>query len=192
VTLSRAVGNRVGIADWLQQFGNAALALGDVAQAEMCFEEALALYQEMGNQRACPDVLADLGYAALVKGDIAQARRYLYEGLLAYRQIYIPLLNTFVVARWKGQMLREFLVCLQATALLEVATGTFERAQTLFGAAATLRTQGNDHAALGLAASVDEAMRTIRSQLSAETFAKAWEIGQSMSLEAVLAYALRE
>jgi len=190
VAISRAVGNRVGIADWLQQFGNAALALGDATQAEMCFEEALALYQEMGNQRACPDVLADLGYAALVKGDIAQARRYLYDGLLAYRQIYVPLLKTFVVARWKGQILREFLVCLQATALLEVATGTFERALTLFGAATTLRTQGNDQAALGLLAREDEAMRTIRSQLSAETCAKAWETGQSMSFEAVLAYAL--
>jgi len=190
VTISRAVGNRVGIADWLQQYGNAALALGDVAQAEMCFEEALALYQEMGNQRACPDVLADLGYAALVKGDIAQARRYLYEGLLAYRQIYVPLLKTFVVARWKGQILREFFVCLQATALLEVAEGAFERALTLFGAAATLRAPGKNQGDLGLQARVDEAMRTVQSQLSAEACAKAWAIGQSMAFETVLAYAL--
>jgi tetratricopeptide (TPR) repeat protein len=190
VALSRAIGNRVGIADWLDQFGTAALALGDVAQAEMYFEEALALYQEMGNQRACPHVLADLGYAALLKGDVAQSRRYLEEGLSAYRRFILPLLESFMDARWKRAIQREFLACLQATALLEVAEGAFERALTLFGAAARMRTQVNNQADLGLQARVDEAMRTIRSQLSPETFAKAWETGQSMSLETVLVYGL--
>jgi predicted ATPase/DNA-binding XRE family transcriptional regulator len=190
VAISRAVGSRVGIADWLQQFGKAALALDDVAQAEMCFEEALALYQEMGNQRGCPAVLADLGSAALLKGDIAQARRYLHESLSAYRQIYVPLLKTFPDARWKGEMQRELLVCLQATALVEVTEGAIERALTLFGAAATLRAQVYNQADLGLQARVDEALKTVQSQLSAEAYAKAWETGQSMSLEIVLAYAL--
>jgi predicted ATPase/transcriptional regulator with XRE-family HTH domain len=190
VTISRAVGNRVGIADWLQQFGEAALALGDLAQVEMCFEEALALYQEMGNQRACPAVLADLGYAALLKGDLVRARGYLHESLSAYRRIILPLLK--LDARWKGEMQRELLVCLEATALVEVAEGTFEHALTLFGAAATLRALGRNQADLGLRARVDEAMRTVQPQLSPETCVKAWETGQSMSLETVVAYALGE
>ncbi len=188
VAISRAVGNRVGIADWLQQLGNGALALGDVTQAEMCFEEALALYQEMGNQRACPDVLANLGYAALLKGDVVQARRYLHESLSAYRRIYVALLKTF--AQWKDQVLREFLLCLEATALVEAAEGAFERALTLFGAAMALRAQVNNQIDPGLQARVDEAIRTAQSQLSSEACARAWETGQSMSFETVLAYAL--
>jgi predicted ATPase/transcriptional regulator with XRE-family HTH domain len=190
VTISRAVGNRVGIADWLQQFGSAALALGDIAQAEMCFEEALALYQEMGNRRACPNVLADLGRTALVKGDVTQARHYLYESLVAYRHFYTPLLKTFVDPRWKSQMLGELFVGLQVTALVELAEGAFERALTLFAATAALSAQAHGQADLDLRARIEAAMRTIRSQLAPETYMNAWQVGQSMSLEAVLAYAL--
>jgi tetratricopeptide (TPR) repeat protein len=192
VVISRAVGNRVGIADWLTQFGSAALALGDVGQAELCYEEALALYQEIGNQRACPAVLADLGYTALLKRELAQSRRYLHESLSVYRRTILPLLQTLPETRWRGEMQRELLVCLEANVLVEVAEGNVERALTLFGAAASLRVQGRTQIDLELRARVDEAMRSVQVQLSPETWAKAWETGQTMSVEAVLAYALGE
>jgi len=185
VAISRAVGNRVGIADWLEQFGDAALALGDVAQAEMCYEEALALYQEMGNQRACATIRAALGY-------MAQSRRYLHESLSAYRRTIVSLRQTLTESRWNGEIQREFLVCLEASGLVEVAEGNFERALALFSAARSLRMQANKQADLGQEARVDEATRMVQSQLSPEKCAKAWETGQTMSLERVLAYALGE
>lgn len=141
----------------------------------------------MGNQRACPDVLAGLGCVAYLQADLVQARAYLRDSLTGFHFVIVPLLKDD--HRWATELQQEFLLCLQTCALVEFAEGTLERAVTLLGAAdARVR----DPVDLGQKARVDDAMNTIRSRLSTEAIANAWTTGQSMSVEAVLDFALRQ
>jgi hypothetical protein len=84
----------------------------------------------------------------------------------------------------------EFRLCLQTIALLDVAEGKFERALTLFSAAAAHHSKFGYGADLGMQARVEAALSTIQSHLSTATFAQAWENGRSMSVETILAYDL--
>jgi predicted ATPase len=190
VALSRAIGNRVGIADWMQQLGNAALRMGDTAQAQSCYEEALALYEEMGNQTARADVLADLGYTALVNGDMAQSRQILRASLNAFHQFWET--QHFVGIGWSDLLPPEFRLCLQSIALLEVVENRFEQALALLGAATGLRSKFGSGADLGIQARVDAALSVIQSQLSGETFSRAWEAGRSMSIGEIFTLALTQ
>jgi len=188
VAIARASDNRVGIIDWLQQLGNVALALGDLVQAEECYEEVLALCKEMGNRRAYVNMLVALGHVALIKGHWADCGQYLREGASIVFKFVEEIQS--LPGAWNGWFPPEVFLCLQAIALLETAQGNFKRATTLFGAATTVQIENWYDRDLALQARVDEAIKTVQSQLAEEVFASAWESGRSLSLLPMLAFAL--
>jgi predicted ATPase/transcriptional regulator with XRE-family HTH domain len=188
VVIARTIGNRVGIADWLPHLGNVLLTMGDVAQAEACYEETLALCEEIGNSVAYANVLAYLGYTALIQCETAQSWDALRRSLTAFRSFGDT--QQILGVDWRALLPPEFLLSLRGMALLNVMEERFERALRLFSAAAALQSQLGQGADLGMQARVDEALQTLKSKLTQETFAKIWEAGQSISPEAIMEYAL--
>jgi tetratricopeptide (TPR) repeat protein len=185
VAISRAVGNRLGVADWVQQLGKVALYLGDITQAETCLQEALRLHEEIGSNPT--HVLAVLGHVALARGDVAQAARYLHDSLAAAQEA------TRFVQHASRELLLIFISAadsLLRRALVAVAQGDLERAATLLGHVERQRTQRAYVLEPPLRAAGDDAVATLRAQLSPAAFQRAWDAGQALSLEAALALAL--
>jgi tetratricopeptide (TPR) repeat protein len=63
LAIEQELGNPDGIASSLESLGRAALWLGDYTQATACYEESLALFQNLKNQRGSTFVIE--GYAEL-------------------------------------------------------------------------------------------------------------------------------
>jgi hypothetical protein len=144
------------------------------------------LYQEMGAMRSCPDVQADLAYIAFLRGDTDHARQYLHDSLRVY-------LRNMGILKQSGIgyayiLPPEFLLCIQMVALLDVADGEYERALILVSAAAAHQSKFGSGADLGMQTRVDQALATLKSQLSAGTFDQIWGRGYSMPLDQVFAY----
>ena len=57
VTLCRAVGNKLGVADWLVQVATAALYLSDYARAQSALGECLPFSHDLGHDGAIADCL---------------------------------------------------------------------------------------------------------------------------------------
>jgi hypothetical protein len=75
-------------------------------------------------------------------------------------------------------------------ALVFSAQERFEQAATLLGATQASFVQSGHKPVPPLQTSVDQALEVARSHLSEATFAEAWEAGQTMSPDQVLAFAL--
>jgi predicted ATPase/DNA-binding SARP family transcriptional activator/DNA-binding CsgD family transcriptional regulator len=98
-------------------------------RAEACFEESLALYEELGDEAHVADSLEALGLVAADRGDAVRASSLLERGLISARKsgntaVFPSILNSLAMIAFEGQDL--------------------ERAQRLWGEALTLsREQGN-------------------------------------------------
>jgi predicted ATPase/DNA-binding XRE family transcriptional regulator len=189
VAMSRTVGNRVGVGDWLHQFGKVLLYLGDTAQAAACLEESLALHEEVGGIPV--QVLALLGHAALARGDVEGATRYLHDSLSAARKAiyYSPVPGT-------GDTMNRYvhfntIEALLTAALVATARTSFECAVTLFSSAQSLGRQCGFIVDPPLQAEVDVALSASRTYLSLDVFNSIWEAGLCMSLEEIIDYALQ-
>jgi predicted ATPase/transcriptional regulator with XRE-family HTH domain len=189
VAIARAIGNRVAIVDWLPHLGGVLLSMGDITQAEACYDEALSLCEEMGNRVASTDIWVNLGYILLIKGETVQAKDAFHHSLMAY--------HTFGETQQTLGMDRmlflppEFLLCLRGIALLTLAENQYECALKIFSAADIMQPKLSQGADLGMQARLNEASQFLKSKLDHDTFTKACREGQSMSLEAVIAHALR-
>jgi predicted ATPase/transcriptional regulator with XRE-family HTH domain len=188
VVISRNVGNRIGVSDWLHQLGKVALYLGDTPQAAACLEESLALHEEVGGIPV--QVLALLAHVALARGDMGGAAQYLHDSLSAARTAiyYSPVTGT-------GDKMNRYvhfntIETLLTAALVATAQASFERAITLFSSAQSLGGKCDFLVDPPLQAEVDVALSTSRTHLPGDVFNSIWEMGQNMSLEGVVTYAL--
>lgn len=174
LAFSRAAGDKLGIAADLNNLGNAVFELGEYDRAWALYEESRALYAASGDQYGVSLALCNLGDLAHHRGHTEHAQAYLAESLAL------------------AHTLSNNLGCIEALeklAWLAVTWGVPERAAQLWGAAEQQR------ATLGAARSPQEAaehatrMQSARALLDEAAFAAAWAKGQSMSLEAAVAFA---
>jgi len=173
LAIKRRLGDSRGIAIALNNLGTMALAQGAYEHAAALGEEALGLLRDLGDKdvTAAVDTVAR---AALHRGDTRRAAALYDEGL--------------IVSGGAGD--RELIAfCLEGTGRVAAAKGEMERAGTLYGAGDALRTAVG--APLSPAEQTQHAvsLKAARTALGAETFARAWNRGAQMNLEAAIALA---
>jgi non-specific serine/threonine protein kinase len=190
---------------------------GDTERPRALLEEGLELYRKLGDKIGIGSVLAHLATVLLHRGDYAQAARYFEEALSLSRETghrhsgYLSLRNLALMARDDPGRAAELYVealgladevgdkadiayCLEGLAGVAASRGDPERAARLFGASeALLETVGiplYPHAQDR--ASVESALRALRSRLGETAFAAARAEGRAMAPEQAVAFALDE
>ncbi|MBX3084915.1 MAG: tetratricopeptide repeat protein [Anaerolineae bacterium] len=189
VALSRAIGNRVGIADWLQQLGAVVFALGDLEQAETYFEEALTLYDEIGNPSGHVSILAWQGHLALARGEISTSMRNFHAFLEVYMTMHRH--QTAIILKRGPYIPPEVLHCLDGVIIAQAARDRAEQAVTLFGCVSELYAHTSISRNAQTQAHVEQAISTARARLTNADVERALTSGRAMSVDDVLAYALK-
>jgi non-specific serine/threonine protein kinase len=177
--LWREINDREDRADALRLKGFAALAgQGDHAAARTCFEEGLALRQNIGHQPDLAEAYLDLGYLALKQGQLIQAAHCYADSLRVAHQC---------------DNRRRMAFALQALAALAAQQGQTSRTAQLLGASqATDATITARLRSLPLLMQQDwaDSIRKAQTQLGEALFLTAQREGRLMPLEQAIAYAL--
>ncbi|MGH2616151.1 MAG: ATP-binding protein, partial [Thermomicrobiales bacterium] len=212
LAISRASGDRAGMARALRALAMAAHDQGHYAEAVPLFEESLACYEAVGDDSGIANILDNLGRVACFAGDHDRAAAFLARALDLSRagndtyQIASALSVLGELARRQGDhsrataLYQEALIlrrrlgerrllaeCLRGLARIAAATQQPERAARLAGAEDALRE------AIGTALSpLPEGERykrdldALRNVLGAEAFTVAWREGRALPLEDAL------
>jgi predicted ATPase len=192
VAISRANGNWLGMGDWVLRLGLVLLYLKRTDEATLALQETLIIFEEMDNRRGQASVLAGLAQLAVEQENIAEARRYIEQSLKFYRELYQQqLVAATAVAEMMSTQLRfsaDQMDSLIRVGLVFCADDRFEEAATLFGAVESLSAQSGYKPVPPLQTSMSDAIDTIRHQLAGSAFAAAWEAGQTMATEQVMAF----
>lgn len=173
LTIKRRLGDSRGIAIALNNLGTMALAEGAYERAAVLGEEALGLLRDLGDKdvTAAVDTVAR---AYLHAGEPGRAAALYHEGL--------------AVSRAAGD--RELIAfCLEGMGRVAAAEGEMERAATLYGAGEALRIAVG--APLSPAEQTQHAvfLEAARTAVDGAAFARAWDRGGKMNLEAAIAFA---
>jgi predicted ATPase/transcriptional regulator with XRE-family HTH domain len=166
------LGDRDGVADSHYHLGRLALFEGDHARAIELFEDSQALFREVGHDYVVPVVLGFLGYTHLALAEIQQAAGCFHEAIVMLQE--------------QGNM---FVAPYQLVGLAGAlnAQGYHTHAARLIGVTDALTTQTGLRPSPGERAIWDAIVATIRSQLGEDAYHTAWSIGQTLSLEQILA-----
>ncbi len=172
----RAIGDDDAIAAVLGTLASVAFFQGNYARAVVRSEESLALYRGLGSVHGTASVLAHLGRALLEMGDHKRALAVLSESLV---------LSQRVGNKWYT------VSALEGLAGAATAREDWEHAARLFGAVAALAEASGIASRPAHRATNDRLLAAVRTHLESTTFASAWEAGTALSLEHVVAEALR-
>jgi tetratricopeptide (TPR) repeat protein len=201
----------------LNNLGNAARHLGDLAVARERYEEALGIQREAENAEGIAVALLDFGSAALHEDNLAEAEAQLRQSLVMSRELgtrqwtAYALCQLGAVSRKQGQLERARASLLESMRLahdlgdlflilgllgemvnLALAGGQLERAASLGGAEMALREKRGIPIPALEQAEREETVARVRAVLGEEAFIQAWEQGAAMSLEEAIAGALGE
>jgi tetratricopeptide (TPR) repeat protein len=177
LAIYRELGDRRGIANSRHSQGNIASDQGDFVLARTLYEEALALRRELGDRGGIAASLNSLGNVVYSQGDRASARA-LYEEALATQQEL-------------GDR-RNIAYTLESLAALTSAQGQAERAARLWGAAQVLREALGAPLSQYERAEYDQCLAETRSMIGEESFATAWSVGRTLTLDQAIEYALED
>jgi predicted ATPase len=167
---------KVGVRNVVFTQANLEARRGNHAQAVRLFEQNLALAREMGLKRSIAVDLLRLANTVVRQGDAPRAAALLRECLQSCReQGYLAIAP----------------VCFTTLAQVHATQGQPERAARLLGAAAALGQPGQS---LVPTEEMERtrAVETLREQLDATAFERAYADGQSMTLEQAVDFALVE
>jgi tetratricopeptide (TPR) repeat protein len=177
IAIAREAGDRGTLAAALNYLGQAENSLGNPTKAMLQLYESLTIHRELGDRRRCVGVLASLVATTLELHDLGHARELLAELFDLCGQ-----LESFQGYSWG----------LRGAADLLLQAGLPEQATRLLGAAEALRKAQaiplwpDEHGGY------ERTIAAARATLDEEAFAAAWAAGRAMTLEQVIAYALRE
>ncbi len=172
--LITTVGDRAWGAECLWVAALLTLSEGEPVKASSLAQESLSIYQEMGDPWYSAWLLHLLGRIEVQKGEMSAARKYYRQSLELNRQVGEKWMTPFNLEGLAGVL---------------AASGEFRHAAQLWGAAAALR-EAIDVPRLPVdRASYEQAIDSTRTQLGDEAFASAWQEGQTMELEQVIAEA---
>ncbi len=213
LTLFRRQQNRDYIVYPLGNLGRLALLRGDLAQARLLLQEAVATAQSIGNIMGLLDWLPRLGAVLLYSGDVDAAQPLLHEGLhlsqTTTSAMYLAWSYTYLAeaalrqgdlgqaADWLAQALThhanprwirtELVDCLWVAARLAAAQQQYQRAATLFGLAEQVGSRIGYLSAVPVRPLADAALATVQIALEPAAFAAAFAAGQGMTLESAFA-----
>jgi predicted ATPase/DNA-binding SARP family transcriptional activator len=175
----RAQGIMWGRAWSLQVLGLVAADEGDPETAFALLEESLALRRPIGSARIIAELLVHLGNVACAMGKDADARSFLEESLTIRLKEPDP---------WMDR--RGIAAGLEGLAAVANVQRQSERAARLLGAASALRERIGTVLTPAREADHDRHVQAARQALGAEGFTRAWEAGQALTPEQVVAEAL--
>jgi tetratricopeptide (TPR) repeat protein len=164
-----------GIALSLLYLGYATHMLGDEANSSALLEESLAVFEDLGDSRGVAEVLLEQGRVAHAQGDDTLAASLCRASLTLSSKLD----NKSHIA-----------FCLTVLAGVLQATGDAARAARLFGAAQTLLESLD--AVLDPSGTLEykDNLAATRTQISQYAFAKAWQEGETMTLEQTITEAM--
>jgi tetratricopeptide (TPR) repeat protein len=216
LTLSRAIGDKRSILLSLVNLCWVILNMPSPLSQMAVFEEALALAREMEDSSSTATLMTVLGLIYFAEGHYEDANSHFQEGHDLCFQLgqrwerNITLYGLGSVARELGDFTRsrallceavqqyvalnakwELSIQLNALAFLALREGHFEHAATLLGAAEHLREVMGHHLLGSQIAEYERYLAELRASLEAQTLERAWASGRLMSLERVVALALR-
>ena len=183
LTLLEEVGHASGVAHthtYLAMLGSGegAHALDDpvhLAAARRCWEAELELFTQAGNVPLIARAIHGLAYVAHLEGNQARSLEFSHDALRR---------------RWATGDIRVFPAEFEDIADICNATGQFERAARLYGAASALRARIDTPIPWWFEAEYQRELDRSRQALSARRFASAWSAGEAMSIEQALEEAL--
>ncbi len=175
LVICRQLDDNYGIAFSLNFLGELARTEGDNAAARIRFEESLEIFRQLDNKEAISANFANLGAIALSEGDCAAASSNFAEGM--------------VMAQRMGSKIHVS-IPLDGFAALAVRRGDLQRAAQLAGVAEHLRES--------VGYEIEPADRHFRNtytselktKMSEEEFAEAYEHGRKLKLDEAIALAL--
>jgi tetratricopeptide (TPR) repeat protein len=186
LALAREMGDKYMIALSVTKMGELSLERGDessVTEATALFEDGLSLHRERGDRTAIAYALTDLGFAALLRGDRVKAHSHFEEGLRLSRALAD-----------KGKItmnLRGLAVTAGVSALAsdsgEGAELGARRAVQLHSASETLPLTDHIRARARYYRATMDALRTLLGQ---DEIAALQSLGQKMSMEEAIEFAL--
>ena len=211
----RAIGYERGILQALNAYGNVLAIQGDYAGARLVYEEQLALVRESGDITELSIALNNFGVVVRHSGDLEHARM-LHEEALAISEALHSIagmawatrllgavaflageydvahqqLRRSLALRWEIRERAGIIWAVEGLAELAAAQHQYERAITLWAAAAALTgpIATTERSAEHLATEANIA--AVRASVDAPLFERAWAAGQSMTMEAVVDYCL--
>jgi predicted ATPase/DNA-binding XRE family transcriptional regulator len=104
--ISRALGDRRGVARALLQIGGAAMERRDMERARTAWEESLSLMRELGDEEGIADGISNLAALANIAGDHTQAAT-LYEESIALHRARASQQRVLANLRLLGEVLLE-------------------------------------------------------------------------------------
>jgi predicted ATPase/DNA-binding SARP family transcriptional activator len=208
LSLFRRRENRDYIVEPLGSLGRLALLRGDLPQARLLLQEAVAIARSIGNVLGLNNLLPRLGVAILYSGDPVGARRLLLESLHFSRTLGSPMYQawscTYLAdaalwqgeveesARWMAEALAhhvhprwvrtETVDFLWVAARLAAAQGQYQRAATLFGLAGQMGQRIRYRAPGPVRPHIDASLATVQAALGPAAFAESFAAGQGMAL----------
>jgi predicted ATPase/transcriptional regulator with XRE-family HTH domain len=217
LALSRDRGDRHGIARCLNNLGLLASYQDDYVRATDLLQESLVLNRELSRTWGIASSLLNLGEVARLQGDHGRAMRFYHESLALFRgmgdtwSIGVTLNNLGLVTTVQGDyeratsFHRESLCLFRAIGdhggiaesldglgLLARIEGRLDRAARLWGAADALREPRGAPLQPAERQRQEHEVEIVRAQLGEPAWTTAWAEGRAMSLEQVMAYALRD
>jgi tetratricopeptide (TPR) repeat protein len=186
--ISRDSGSRVGIADWSRFLGEVQLHRGDLDSAELAFDEALALYEEIGNMRAATEMHSYLAHTALLQERWNLAIERVRAFLTGYRDRLRDVLDMGGFP--SAEMVAPYTNGLLTAAVLLARAAQDEAAALVLGHARSRAALSPYVPEPALQALTDRVAVQTQDRLGAERFAAAEARGQAMVLGEALGYAL--
>jgi hypothetical protein len=212
----RAAGDRWGIAQALTRLGYLAFLRGDADQCRAILTECLATARTVGDRQCIAIALEFLGEATSAESG-AEAGASLNESLRLYRELgdlagganvenmlgRLDCLNGRYASgrehyRASLRLTKDWAWMLRITGSLDglavVAAGQDqpERALRLATASTRLREEAGAERSPIEQAELDRALVSVREVLGQAAVAAAWAVGQAMTLDEAIAYALKE
>jgi predicted ATPase/DNA-binding CsgD family transcriptional regulator len=177
LTIQRDLGNTYEVALTLNALGEIARTERQYPQAYDLYSQSLEAFRTLGDQLGIQIALHNLGHTA-----VAQART---------RRAIEPLRESLDMS-WRSGIRMGIVGSLAGLGAVAAAQGQSERAARILGAAEFAR------ATTGFAMlpmdreTYDRAIAAARRELSVEAFEACWSEGRAMSLEEIVAYAMRD
>lgn len=175
VAMRREIDDRLNLGLALNNLGNTLSFLGRTTEAEAAYVEALTAARAQGNRRSAGFALNGLGILALRAKDHAAARAAFDEALRIRHTL--------------GEKLEVFKT-LEQLANLALAQDQPARALTLGAAAMTLRESIGATLRPVDAPLFDHELPAARAELDHATAEEVWRVGQRMSMDDAVSYAL--
>jgi non-specific serine/threonine protein kinase len=212
LALVHTLGDREGMGIVLLGLGDVARDQGDTARVRAYCEECLTVFRELGHQWAIGFSLNNLALAAYLEGDLALAARHAEESVALFRglqagpslcEVLVTLgrvreaqgaataahahLSEALGLAWARGPRFVVAAALEALGVLALRQGHGQDGVHLLGAAAALREAMGAPIRPADRRAVEEALAAARTALGSVTYEDAWTIGQSLSVEQLIA-----